>query len=265
MSRSALQRPPTAERPQAPGPRAVRHREPILWLMRSGAGSRRGGFTLVELLIAVVIITASIGALALLSARQWSSSKDLNVMDRLENTVALDLGWLKTFGRYWRMSVGPYNLCPTGFNYATNANTCTSPNTPLSGATSYTLSTTNIDYEPDPNNNTCPNPTSSPVIADDVLARTFLAAARDSTITPIWQFPPIGSGTITASSVTTVLINSASDTGRPQLPSQTTLERTITFGKNLLYITYSFTGSNAAPYGFVRKVAVHPEAAAYCP
>lgn len=52
-------------------------------------------FTVLEALIGVVILTASIGALAVVTAQQWSRSTDVDVLDRVENAVARDLGWVQ--------------------------------------------------------------------------------------------------------------------------------------------------------------------------
>jgi hypothetical protein len=253
-----------SRRPPAGSLAGAHHAQATLTLLiRARARSRPSGFSLIEVMIAVLIITASIGALAVLSARQWASTKDLNVLDRVENAVALDLGFIKSHAKYWMMSSGPYNLCPENFSYtSTNSFTCeATADTPLSGAKSFTKSSTTITYDPDPNENTCPNPISSPVVADTTLATAFINHAKTSTIKPIWSFPPTGSGPPWADT----LIDSATDTGRPSLPSGTKLERTISVGKNIVYVTYRFTGTNADPYGFVRKVAIHPEAAASCP
>lgn len=217
------------------------------------------GFTILEALIAVVILTASISGLAILSARQSSSSTDVDVLDRVENAVATDLGWLKSYAKYWRMSSGPYDLCPSGFSYTdANGYTCSAPtNTPRSGASSFTRSTTSIEYEPDPSGNTCPNPGGTTVVANTALASAFVSDAASSSLRPT-DFAAVAVGD-------TTLLNSATDTGRPRLPAGTTLLRTISLGRNLIFVSYSFNGDNAAPYRFRREAALHPEAAAWCP
>jgi hypothetical protein len=184
-------------------------------------------FTILEALIGVVILTASIGALAALTARQWMGSTNVDVLDRVENAVARDLGWLKTYAKYWRMSSGPYNLTCTQAGFG---NSCTA----------FVASTTSTEYEPDATR--CATATG---LADD-----FVTAAGSVVITPARPFA-------VASGSTTLDVAG--------LPSDTSLTRTITTGKNLVFLSYSFTGTNAAPYNFVREVALQPEAAAWCP
>lgn len=180
-----------------------------------------------EALIGVVILTASIGALALVMAQQWRRSTDIDVLDRLENAVASDLGWLKTYAKYWRLASGPYDLTCTQAGFA-------------SGCDVRLFSSTNTDYQPDEAR--CATATG---LADD-----FVTAAGSVTINPARPFA-VSSGTTT--------LNVAG------LPSGTSLTRTISTGRNLVFLSYSFTGANAASYRFVREVALQPEAAAWCP
>jgi Tfp pilus assembly protein PilV len=184
------------------------------------------GFTILETLIGVVILTVSIGALAAVTARQWSRSSEVDVLDRVENAVARDLGWLKSYAKYWRMSTGPYNLSA--------AQTCPG------ASCEFVFSNTTTDYQPD--GARCATATG---LADD-----FVTAAGSVTITPARPHS-IAAGDTT--------LNVAG------LPNGTSLTRTITTGKNLVFLSYSFTGTNAAGYNFVREVALKPEAAAWCP
>ena len=175
----------------------------------------------------MVILTVSIGALAAVTARQWSRSSEVDVLDRVENAVASDLGWLKTYAKYWRLASGPYDLSCTQAGFA-------------SGCNVRVFSNTTTDYEPDPAR--CATATG---LADD-----FVTAAGSASITPARPFA-VTSGLTT--------LNVAG------LPSGASLTRTISTGKNLVFLSYSFTGTNADPYNFVREVAVKPEAAAWCP
>lgn len=210
--------------------RCCRPRQP-----QSGLSRRSGerGFTIVESLIAVVILTVSIGILALLFTRQWSSSRDLDVLQRLENAVATDVGWLKSYAKYWRMTRGPFNL------------TCSQAGFPV-GCDPFVISPTTTAYLPD--EASCNSATG--------LAQDFVTAAAAVTISPPRPF--------TVAVGDTTLLNSASDTGRPLLPSGTTLVRSISLGKNLIYISYRFSGANADPYRFRRELALMPEAASWC-
>lgn len=189
--------------------------------------TRAQGFTILEALIGVLILTASIGTLAAVTARQWSRSTDVDVLDRVENAVATDLGWLKTYAQYWRMSTGPYNLTCTQAGFGANC----SP---------FVVSSISTTYEPDANS--CATATG---LADD-----FVTAASSVTITPARPFP-VASGTTTLSVA--------------GLPSGTNLTRILTTGKNLVFLSYRFNGANAANYRFRREVALRPEASAYCP
>lgn len=195
----------------------------------------------------MVILTASLGALAILASRQWSSGRDVDVLDRLENAVAADLGWLKTYAKYWRMTSGPYSL------------SCTQAGFPA-GCTPFVVSTTITEYDPDPNGDTCPAPSATPPVADTALATAFVTAAGSAASATIVPERPYG-----VAVGSTTLINSATDTGQPRLPAGTALTRTITTGKNLIFLSYSFTGDNAAAYPFLREVSIRPEASTWCP
>ncbi len=196
-------------------------------------------------MIGVVILTVAIGSLAVLSTRQWARSKDVDILDRVENAVSLDLGWLKTYGKHWRMTSGPYNLTCTQAGFS---GTCDP----------FIVSSTTSEYNPDPAGDTCPNPSGTPVIADTALASAFVTAAASVTLNPARPFP-------IAVGDTTLISGGNSDTGRPRLVSGTSLVRTISLGRNLIYISYRFAGDDADAYRFRREVALHPEAAAWCP
>jgi hypothetical protein len=205
------------------------------------------GFQILEALIAVVILTVSLGALAILASRQGSSARDVDVLDRLENAVAADLGWLKTYAKYWRMTSGPYNLSCTQAGFQ-------------AGCTPFVVSTTVTEYDPDPTGDTCPRPSATPPVADTALSDAFVTAAGSAVSATIPPERPYG-----VAVGSTTLLDSATDTLQPRLPSGTALTRTISLGKNLIFLSYSFTGENAAPYQFLREVSIRPEASAWCP
>lgn len=218
------------------GPR--RH---LPWHVSGGQQADRAAeaFTILEALIGVVILTASIGALAVVTAQQWGRSTDIDVLDRVENAVASDLGWLKTYAKYWRLASGPYDL------------SCVQAGFPA-GCTVRNFSTGTTDYQPD--EALCATATG--------LADAFVAAAGSAdsgTITPAPPLPRVASGTNT--------LNVAG------LPAGMTLQRTITTTRpqntspnNLVYISYALL-QNGQPssYNFVREVALSPEAASWCP
>ena len=193
-------------------------------------------------MIGVAILTVSIGTLAVLTARQWSSSADVDVLDRVENAVARDLGWLKTYAKYWRMTSGPYPLTceQAGFG---------------SGCTAFVTSKLATTYEPDPD--LCTETTG--------LAEGFVEAASTVSLTPARPFA-INPDNLTQTLLTS---NPSPQAGQGQyersLPSGTSLVRTITPGTNIVSLSYSLQGANAAPYRFVREAAVMLEASAWCP
>lgn len=219
----------------------------ILWWTTPQPGRRRrpGGFTIVEALIGVLILTASIGGLAILTSRQMTKTSDTDVLDRVENEVARDLGWLKAYAKYWRMTSGPYNLTCSQVDLGSSCD-------------AFIVSTTSSEYDPDPNANTCPNPTGLPVVSNTALANAFVSAAASVTLNPARPFA-------IAVGDTTLVSGGNSDSGRPRLPSGTSLVRNISLGNKLIYVSYSLTGANAASYQFRREVALHPEAASWCP
>lgn len=184
-------------------------------------------FTILEALIGVVILTASIGALAVVTAQQWSRSTDVDVLDRVENAVARDLGWLKTYAKYWRMTTGPYNLTCTQAGFG---NSCTA----------FVPSSVVTEYAPDAD--LCATNTG--------LADAFVTAAGSVTINPARPFA-VASGTSTLAVA--------------GLPAGMSLTRTLTTGTNLVFLSYGLSGANAAAYGFRREVALRPEASAWCP
>jgi len=205
---------------------------------RSAIGPRHrkavdaAGFTIVEALIGVVILTASIGVLAALTARQWSSSADVDVLDRVERAVASDLGWLKTYATYWRMTSGPYSITCTQAGFG-------------SGCTAFVSSRFSLEYAPDEAR--CATATG---LADD-----FLTAARSN-----------DSATLTPARPTFALFETGNRTfNLNNLPAGMSLTRTITTGKNLVFLSYSLTGANAASYNFRREAALRPEASGWCP
>lgn len=185
------------------------------------------GFSILEALIGVVILTASIGTLALATARQWTRSSDVDVLDRVENAVATDLGWLKTYAKYWRMSSGPYNLTCTQAGFG-------------AGCTPFLVSSVSTEYDPD--SSLCATATG--------LADAFVTAAASVTLTPARPYT-------VASGNTTLSVSG--------LPSGMTLTRSLTTGKSLVFLSYSLSGANAANYRFRREVALRPEASAWCP
>ena len=188
------------------------------------------GFTIVEALIGVVILTASIGVLAALTARQWSSSADVDVLDRVESAVASDLGWLKTYATYWRMTSGPYSITCTQAGFG-------------SGCTAFVSSRFSLEYAPDE------------ARCATGLAEDFLTAARSN-----------DSATLTPARPTFALFETGTRTfNLNNLPAGMSLTRTITTGKNLVFLSYSLTGANAASYNFRREAALRPEASGWCP
>lgn len=208
---------------------------------------RAEAFTILEALIGVAILTASIGALAVVTAQQFSRSADVNVLDRLENAVARDVGWLKSYAKTWRLASGPYDLSCTQAGFA-------------SGCDVRVFSTTITDYQPDEAR--CATATG--------LAQDFINAAASVSITPA---RPFTIPTVASNGTSAVLIKGDSN-GNPLnvagLPSGTGLYRTIRIStalaeRNVVYLSYSFEGPGTEAYRFVRDVVLRPEAAAWCP
>ncbi|MFM7311856.1 MAG: hypothetical protein ACKO0M_01600 [Cyanobium sp.] len=197
-------------------------------------------------MIALVLVTAALGGLAILITGQTSTSRDVDVLGRVEKGIASDLGWLKSYAKIWRLTSGPYNLTAT-----------------QTGASTYTISTNTLEYQPDrtdvtPTESRCSTSTTS-------LAQAFITDASTSTAqTALTPNRPFALSTSAATTLTGL-----------GLPAGLSLTRTIAFTKtvsgtnvsvpNTVYITYTLNNNaGVASYRFVREVALIPEAAAWC-
>ena len=209
------------------------HRSPGLPQVSPRPSPRRqAGFSLLESLIAVTLLTSSIATVALLTTREAATRDEVQSLTQIENAVALDLGWLKTYAKYWRMSSGPYSFLDAS----------------MTAASSFTQSPGTLTYEPPMDDDD-----SSRCLSGTAMASAFLSEAAST-----------GAGTIRPSRPFTVA------TGKVQLnssdlPIGVQLFRTITTGNNMVYLSYSLEGTRAARFRYQREVAIRPEAAAWCP
>lgn len=71
------------------------------------------GFTLVEMLVAVVILGIATGAIVQASNIAFSASKKSNSGSEIQNVVSRDLNWLRWYGNAWNCEAGSYSTCIT--------------------------------------------------------------------------------------------------------------------------------------------------------
>lgn len=102
------------------------------------------GFTLVEMLVAVVIMGIAAGAIVQASNIAFSATKKSNSGSEIQNVVSRDLNWLRWYGNAWNCESGSYSTCTTSspnsvLRYST-AQACSTlvPNF-LNSANSYNL------------------------------------------------------------------------------------------------------------------------------
>jgi prepilin-type N-terminal cleavage/methylation domain-containing protein len=73
----------------------------------------RNGFTLVELLVAVVVLGIATGALVQASNIALTSNRRSTATTDVQNIVSRDLQWLRWYGKAWNCATGSFSTCPS--------------------------------------------------------------------------------------------------------------------------------------------------------
>jgi type II secretory pathway pseudopilin PulG len=68
------------------------------------------GITLVELLVAVLIIGGVLAILVNVSIGQMRSNRRAIALNAVETAISADLAWLRNYAQIWKLDAGPFNL-----------------------------------------------------------------------------------------------------------------------------------------------------------
>ena len=216
-----------------------------LWCLRSpiavGKQARRHdrGFSILEVLLAALIVTSALGILASQLTTQVKSPRNASAQAAIEAAAVTDLNWIRRYAQIWLAEKGPF--------------TTTSA---ITKASSFTQSS-ELSYETDQ-----PDPADSTknLCESQSFTSAFLKAAesvRSST-----GFLPNNSNVIADS---TPLSDAEKQITLPSDAGTSTLWRKITFANQSDHVTIAYY-LKVDPYGlgFKRTTAVLLDAAAWC-
>jgi Tfp pilus assembly protein PilV len=217
----------------------------LFWCRRSPiavgkqAHRRDRGFSILEVLLAALIVTSALGILASQLTTQVKSPRNASAQAAIEAAAATDLSWIRSYAQIWLAEKGPF--------------TTTSA---ITKASSFTQSS-ELSYETDQ-----PDPADSTknLCESQSFTSAFLKAAesvRSST-----GFLPNNSNVIADS---TPLSGAEKQITLPSAAGTSTLWRKIIFAGQSDHITISYY-LKVDPYGlgFKRTAAVLLDAAAWC-
>lgn len=194
------------------------------------------GFSIVEVMVAVLIATSALLLLVPALSDQLAVSRQASRMTAVESAVSLDLLWLNNYARFWRMSRGVYSL-----------------DTRYTKAPTYERSAFSV-YDPPADR--CRNGT---------LANGFLSDAQDlfnnrvayavfyTSLLPRYQ--PV---------TTAVTIPVASAVVNGAQVNQISLTRRLYPLGNRIVATYSLGGTDVTGLRFTRAASIFLEASAWC-
>jgi len=211
---------------------------------------RRQGSTLLEVMVALCIVTAALAILASQLTTQAGSPRKAAAQAAIETAASTDLSWINNYAHIFLAESGPFNIPAS-----TSTNTITK-------ASSFTQSST-LSYEAD-KPDTAKDPTGTlgtTLCQSDSFTSAFLTAAESvknsvdllpNSIASISDSPPLSGG------VKQIPLP-AKEVGTSKL------WRKITFqGQNdLIKISYYLT-EDPFSLGFKRYAAVRIEAASWC-
>jgi len=194
-----------------------------------------GGFTLIEVMVAVSIAAGVISLLVPTLLRQVAIGEEANRLTAVEAVVSKDLDWFANYAKIWKLKSGSFP--DAGRSVLTNAATKT--------ATEYISGGAAI-YEPNPDD--CSTGLAAPFLAD--------ADDLDTTRTAIAYIPPYE---INGSSPTEITASSGG-------VSNLSVIRELAAEGNRIHIYYhtTTTDSNSIRLNYTREASVLVEAAAWC-
>jgi len=206
-------------------------------LPAKAATPNSGGFTLIEVMVAVSIAAGVISLLVPALLRQVAIGEEANRLTAVEAVVSEDLDWFANYAQIWKLKSGSYP--DAGTSDLTNAITKT--------ATEYISGGTSI-YEPNPDD--CSTGLASPFLADAKL----LPLRKQPQLNPYLPLYKID-----ASSTTKIKASSGG-------VSNLSVIRELAAEGNRIHIYYHTptTDSNSIRLNFTRVASVLVEAAAWC-
>jgi len=202
---------------------------------RKQSASLSQGFSLIEVMVAVLIGTAALGLLIPALSNQLDVSRQAGRLTTVEAIVTRDLYWFNNYARFWKMSKGIYSL-----------------NTTITKTTSYNASGL-AEYEPPPNR--CRPATPAQGLAKqmiiDAQSLFYIPVPGDPNSSLLAPFSP-AEGTVSIP---------VSEGGRT---TNLTINRRLFPVGNRLVISYDLSGSEANGLRFSRVASVFVEASAWC-
>ena len=203
------------------------------------ATPQSGGFTLIEVMVAVSIAAGVISLLVPTLLRQVAIGEEANRLTAVEAVVSKDLDWFANYAKIWKLKSGSYPaVAAAGTTVLTNAITKT--------ATEYTTGAAAL-YEPNPDD--CSTGLAAPFLADAEL----LPLRKPPQLNPYLPLYEIH-----ASSTIPILASSGG-------VSNLYVDRQLVAVGNTIHIYYhTTTDSNSIGLNFTREASVLVEAAAWC-
>ncbi len=196
----------------------------------------KSGFTVLEVMVAVIIASASIAVLIPSLSRQLIVADEANQFTAVEAAVTRDLDWLSNYVRIWKLKNGVYSLNGS----ITKVSWSGEGLGPLA------------EYEPDAllcqASADSPNGLAGQMIKDAITLNS-LQAEELSVFKPPY---PIASPGV----VQVIEIRSGS--------VDLSINRTIRPLGNRIHVVYAFAGSVTAKLPFYREASLLVEAAAWC-
>ena len=200
------------------------------------ATQHSGGFTLIEVMVAVSMAAGVISLLVPALLRQVAIGEEANRLTAVEAVVSKDLVWFANYAKIWKLKSGSHPA--VGRTVLTNAITKTATNYISGGATI---------YEP------------NPVHCSTGLATPFLADAegldQDPTESAIPYLPPYD---INVSSTTEITASSGG------VSNLSVIRELVPVGNTIHIFYHTTTDSNSIGLNFTREASVLVEAAAWC-
>jgi type II secretory pathway pseudopilin PulG len=189
------------------------------------------GFSIVEVLVAVLIATSALALLIPALSSQLLVSREAGRLTAVEAIVSRDLYWFSNYARFWKLRQGIYSLSPT---------------------ITKTISYNNAGLaEYDPPYNIClAGSLASAMVADGqtLFGLSIAQQAQNPGLLP--PYSPVQSLAIP--------VNVAG------FPNDLTLNRKLYPSGNRLLVVYSLSGAGATGLRFSRAASILIEAAAWC-